>query len=332
MTRATTTTAPTASLRLGLGLLSVAERQRQRQRRAGGKERESEREREVNTRIRWGVFLSLRSRSRYARTTTSSSLSSLPDTSSLVMTSLPFITLLSFTLAISLVKLTAYSQLEVVRTAMLSRHVKNGGAKVLQLGGTTRDLYYYPPKTLAVTVNDPNLNIGLFEQAGMTVGIPTRATKLSLADALAGTATGSLDAVVSFNQFGDVSDARVLRGLVMEVARVLKAGGTFVFYERRRDGGVAQVGVRGGCVLGVGELVGGLEVWDFAEWDVAAGGLDGHDVGVAVKGRVEGGGEDMGGVEGSVDGSAFEAMIRKGRGEREREREKKKGGGGGGFR
>ena len=251
------------------------------------------------------------------------------------MTSLPFITLLSFTLAISLVKLTAYSQLEVVRTAMLSRHVKNGGAKVLQLGGTTRDLYYYPPKTLAVTVNDPNLNIGLFEQAGMTVGIPTRATKLSLADALAGTATGSLDAVVSFNQFGDVSDARVLRGLVVEVARVLKAGGTFVFYERRRDGGVAQVGVRGGCVLGVGELVGGLEVWDFAEWDVAAGGLDGHDVGVAVKGRGGGGGgggEDMGGVEGSVDGSAFEAMIRKGRGEREREREKKKKGGGGGFR
>jgi len=258
------------------------------------------------------------------------------------MTSLPFITLLSLALAISLVKLTAYSQLEVVRTAMLSRHVKNGGAKVLQLGGTTRDLYYYPSKTLAVTVNDPNLSIGLiglFEQAGMTVGIPTTATKLSVADALAGTPSGSLDAVVSFNQFGDVSDARELRGLVMEVARVLKAGGTFVFYERRRDGGVAQVGVRGGCVLGVGELVGGLGVWDFAEWDVAAGGLDGHDVGVAVKGVGEGGAEGgveggvEGSVEGSVDGSAFEAMIRKGKRERarergrEREREKKGGGG-----
>ncbi len=27
---------------------------------------------------------------------------------------------------------------------MLARHIKAGGARVLQLGGSTRDLYYYP--------------------------------------------------------------------------------------------------------------------------------------------------------------------------------------------
>lgn len=89
-----------------------------------------------------------------------------------LVSSLPFIGLLSTTLALGLVKLTAYSQLEVVRTAMLSRHVKNGGAKVLQLGGTTRDLYYYPAKTLSVTVNVSDGGTrtrGLFEQAGASM-------------------------------------------------------------------------------------------------------------------------------------------------------------------
>lgn len=33
---------------------------------------------------------------------------------------------------------------------MLSRHVKRGGARVVQLGGTTRDLFYYPEGTVQV--------------------------------------------------------------------------------------------------------------------------------------------------------------------------------------
>ena len=230
------------------------------------------------------------------------------------LSSLPFIGLLSTTLAFSIVKLTAYSQLEVVRTAMLSRHVKNGGANVLQLGGTTRDLYYYPPKTLSVTINDPDLSPSLFEQAGITVGIPATASKLQLTDCLSKTPSGSVDSVVSFNQFNAVVDPAELKSIVREVARVLKPGGTFIFYERRKGQGV--VGMGAGCALEVGELVGGLDVWDFCEWDVAASGLDGHDVGVGVKG-LEGTGE--GEVGGSVDGSAFEAMIRRGKAKVEKE-------------
>lgn len=38
----------------------------------------------------------------------------------------------------------AYSQIEYITAAMLARHIKAGGARVLQLGGSTRDLYYYP--------------------------------------------------------------------------------------------------------------------------------------------------------------------------------------------
>ena len=37
-----------------------------------------------------------------------------------------------------------YTQLEYITASMLSRHVRAGGARVVQLGGSTRDLYYYP--------------------------------------------------------------------------------------------------------------------------------------------------------------------------------------------
>lgn len=47
-------------------------------------------------------------------------------------------------------KVSTYSQLEYIVAAMLTRHVKAGGARVVQLGGSTRDLFYYPAGTVQV--------------------------------------------------------------------------------------------------------------------------------------------------------------------------------------
>jgi hypothetical protein len=48
-----------------------------------------------------------------------------------------------------------YSQLEVITAKMLSKYVPSGGstgARVIQLGGGTRELYYYP-KDVVLVVN-----------------------------------------------------------------------------------------------------------------------------------------------------------------------------------
>ena len=46
-----------------------------------------------------------------------------------------------------------YSQLEYVTAAMLTRHVprEGSGANVIQVGGGTKELFYYPKNTLQVT-------------------------------------------------------------------------------------------------------------------------------------------------------------------------------------
>eukprot|EP00889_Picochlorum_renovo_P005427 jgi/Picre1/32457/NNA_007803.t1 len=118
-----------------------------------------------------------------------------PDTSSFGLSEVLPIIIGSTGIGFGLIKVMAYSQLEVVRTAMLSRHVQQGGARVLQLGGTTRDLYYYPSGTVQVTVNAIDINKGLFQQAGMTVGVPVEATDLDLRECLQKTRDGSVDSV-----------------------------------------------------------------------------------------------------------------------------------------
>lgn len=81
---------------------------------------------------------------------------------------------------------------------------------MLQLGGSTRDLYYYPKGTVQVTAAGPALSVSLWEQAGMQAGVPVRAVKSSASDAgdLSFMGGGSADSVVVINRLHDVRDAR----------------------------------------------------------------------------------------------------------------------------
>jgi hypothetical protein len=49
------------------------------------------------------------------------------------------------------------------------------GAKVIQLGGGTRELYYYPKNALQVTIVGEGVNKSLLEQAGVQAAVPTLA-------------------------------------------------------------------------------------------------------------------------------------------------------------
>ncbi len=126
-------------------------------------------------------------------------------------------------------KFAAYSQLEVVRTGMLSRHVKAKDARVLQLGGTTRDLFYYPNGTVQVTIAAEDIKEGLWEQAGISAGVPVRPVKTSSAMALSNSAGAAFDSVVAFDQLGSVLDYSTY---FADVWRVLNPGGTFIFIQR----------------------------------------------------------------------------------------------------
>lgn len=61
----------------------------------------------------------------------------------------------------------AYSQLEFVVAAMLTNNVPKGGGTVLQLGGGSRELYYYPRDLRALYVLGAAQAKGLLEQAGL---------------------------------------------------------------------------------------------------------------------------------------------------------------------
>lgn len=57
-----------------------------------------------------------------------------------------------------------YSQLEVITAKMLGKYVPSGGptgARVIQLGGGTRELYYYPKDIVLVTNVGEKVNKGV---------------------------------------------------------------------------------------------------------------------------------------------------------------------------
>lgn len=54
-------------------------------------------------------------------------------------------------LAVAALRAYCYGQAEYVTAAMLSRNLPKGGsARIIQLGGGTRELFYYPKSTVQV--------------------------------------------------------------------------------------------------------------------------------------------------------------------------------------
>lgn len=65
-----------------------------------------------------------------------------------------------------------YSQLEVITAKMLGKYVPRGGtgARVIQLGGGTRELYYYPKDVVLVTNVGEKVNKGAREKGSVEEG------------------------------------------------------------------------------------------------------------------------------------------------------------------
>ncbi|PSC74024.1 phosphatidylethanolamine N-methyltransferase [Micractinium conductrix] len=219
-----------------------------------------------------------------------------------------------------------YSQVEYVTAAMLARHVKPGGARVLQLGGTTRDLYYYPAGTVQVTVGGADLKTGLWEQAGMQAKVPVQAVQEDVQRVLAAQAGSSADSVVLLGTMGQLGEPEQLAA---QVYRVLKPGGTLVYVQRVRGGPLQPLvgGTDGAVDAALVEAVQNYAGWDFAQWDTAQEATDPHAAGVAIK-PLSAGGPISSGAPSSVDKVAFEQLMRQGsRGKQQQQRQS----GGSGF-
>ncbi|KAF6259010.1 hypothetical protein COO60DRAFT_1060647 [Scenedesmus sp. NREL 46B-D3] len=130
-----------------------------------------------------------------------------------------------------------YSQLEYITAAMLSKYVPKAGkgATVIQLGGGTRELYYYPKNTMIVINVGENVNKGLMEQAGITAAVPTIVKQQPITD-LRFQPDASVDAVVALGVISQLS-ADKRQQCLDEAARVLKPGMPLVFVEPVQEGG-----------------------------------------------------------------------------------------------
>lgn len=191
------------------------------------------------------------------------------------------------------VKFYCYSQLEVITAKMLSKYVPSGGgggaaagARVIQLGGGTRELYYYPKDVVLVVNVGETVNKGLMEQAGVTAAVPTLVKQQPVTD-LRFQPDASIDAVVALDTLAGL-DPQQQQQCLREVARVLKPGTPLVFVEPLAEGGSplrGLVGVSSGKTLTTAQL----EAWQqlrgfsYVQWDTALGGQDPHAVGVAVR-------------------------------------------------
>lgn len=209
---------------------------------------------------------------------------------------------------------------------MLARHVKPGGARVLQLGGSTRDIYYYPAGTQQVTVGGPDVKAGLWEQIGMQAKVPVAAVMQDVQKVLSSQAGSTFDSVVMINQMGQWADPQQL---LSQVVRVLKPGGTFVFVQRIKGGPLQALQGGGSSAVdpAVLEAVQQYSGWDFVQWDEALAGTgDPHAVGVAIK-PLTGAGGRGGAANASVDTVAFEQVMKRNKKQQRTQQQQQAGGG-----
>lgn len=220
-------------------------------------------------------------------------------------------------IGVMILKTIAYSQLEVVRTKMLGRYVARNKCKVLQLGGTTRDLFYYPKGVVQIVVNAPNVSNSLYEQAGIQSGIPVSVNCENTIDFLSSQNRNVFDCVACFDQFDNSMTESEIKKIISSIHRVLKPGGSFVFYQRTKEGnspfgGLTQtLGGKPSLDRDIGNLITFYNSWDFCEWDIASPSFDPHQVGVCIKSKDQNIDPDQ--EDGSVDKLTFEQIMKRGK-------------------
>lgn len=162
-----------------------------------------------------------------------------------------------------------YSQIEYITAAMLSRHVP-AQSSVIQVGGGTKELFYYPKSTEKVVVVGENVNKGLMEQGGVQAGTPTICKDTNPSEMrFAGTST--VDTVVcirAFSQLGSLTG----QGFLMEAARVLKPGSKLIFVEQASSGILSALSTKS-------------KQFEQVEYDQFLEGLYPHVAGVAIKSK-----------------------------------------------
>lgn len=224
-------------------------------------------------------------------------------------------------IGVLILKFIGYSQLEVVRTKMLGRYVARNESRVLQLGGTTRDLYYYPKGVVQVIVNVPDAPISLYEQAGIQSGIPVSVNCENTVDFLSSQKRNMFDCVVCFDQFDNSMTESQIKTIINSIYRVLKPGGSYIFYQRCKEGkslfgGLAQsLGGKPTLDRDIGNLITFCNMWDFCEWDIASPSFDPHQVGVCIKSKDENNDQNQeeASKNSSVDSTTFEQIMKRGK-------------------
>ncbi|GMH43762.1 hypothetical protein BSKO_11696 [Bryopsis sp. KO-2023] len=182
-------------------------------------------------------------------------------------------------------RLAVYSQLEYVTASMLTNYVIKGGARVVQIGGGTRELYYYPKGTVQVTFVGDDLNKGLMQQAGISAQIPVVVKDQPPENANMG-AGSSADAVVLI---GKLSSMKNIDGFLEEICRVLKPGAPLIFIERVAADGVGSIfqgflGDKSNAIDSAAlEKIKSFPGFEEVNWDIALDGQDPHALGVASK-------------------------------------------------
>lgn len=178
-----------------------------------------------------------------------------------------------------------YTQLEYITAAMLTNNVPKGGANVLQMGGGTRELYYYPKDINRLVNVGEKANKSLIEQGGVQAGVPVIVKNLP-ATSMDFQGDSTVDAIVSLHALAPLS-APQRSAFFEEAIRVLKPGQPVIFIERLREGGSplrflignSQPELELQALQDMQQLPG----FDLVRWDVALEGQDPHAVGVALR-------------------------------------------------
>ncbi|KAF5826260.1 hypothetical protein DUNSADRAFT_3878 [Dunaliella salina] len=131
-------------------------------------------------------------------------------------------------------KLSLYSQKEVINARMLGNFIPEGARNIIQMNGSTRDIFYYPKSTIQIVVYGNNLKPGLFERAGMQAQIPTVSFKKP-ASSLDAVPSNSVDGIACLGGISE-TEAGSKKRVITEALRVLKTGAPFIFIEPLADG------------------------------------------------------------------------------------------------